>query len=107
MKRIVCFLISVKHQILVVGFQLSYHITFQNLSASCNELEKPKSMCSTLQGSYICTKDICMPDDKLQCDKLATWVQLKDDPRIVDYLLCFGFGMMMVAAIVVFLYYMQ
>lgn len=73
---------------------------------SCNELEKPKSMCSTLQGSYICTKDICMPDDKLQCDKLTTWVQLKDT-RVVDYLFFFGFCMMMVAAIVVFFYYMH
>jgi len=82
------------------------YIVSTDLSDSCNELEKPKSMCSTLQGSYICTKDICMPDDKLQCDKLTTWVQLKDT-RFVDYLFFFGFCMMMVAAIVVFFYYMQ
>lgn len=48
-----------------------------------------------------------MPDDKLQCDKLTTWVQLKDDPRIVEYALCFGFGMTMIAAIAVFLYFLR
>lgn len=70
-------------------------------------MEKPKSMCSTLQGSYICTKDICMPDDKLHCDKLTTWVQLKDDHRIIEYALCFGFGIGMVATIAVFLYFLR
>lgn len=48
-----------------------------------------------------------MPDDKLQCDKLATWAQLKEDPRIIEYALCFGFGMMMIAAITVFLYFLR
>lgn len=78
-----------------------------NFSASCNQSEKPKSMCSTLQGSYICTKDICMPDDKLQCDQMTTWEQLKQDPRVVEYIFCFGFVIKMVIIIGVILYFLR
>ncbi|XP_060848777.1 thrombospondin type-1 domain-containing protein 7A-like [Rhopalosiphum padi] len=77
------------------------------MESSCNQSEKPKSMCSTLQGSYICTKDICMPDDKLQCDQMTTWEQLKHDPRVVEYIFCFGFVIKMVIIIGVILYFLR
>lgn len=50
-----------------------------------------------------------MPDDKLKCDKfvtLADWMQLNDDPRFIEFVLCFGFGIVMIGAIAVFLYFL-
>lgn len=43
-------------------------------------------MCSVLKGSYICTKDLCMPDEKLECDKLVNWVQFNEYQRFNQYI---------------------
>lgn len=47
-----------------------------------------------------------MPDDKLQCSKLTTWLQLKDNPRVIQYAVCFMFGMLLILTVgVVILYF--